>query len=291
MALNRNDRIDSYIDQGYLVIENLLNKAEVEELKTDILRIARGSYPCEEFQTLDPGLSDEAALGGFIAIHHPHEISPVIKRYCQHPAISSILGDIVGAHLPHWDGRVKCMQSMFFTKSPGSPGQAWHQDELYIPTRDRSLTGAWIAVDDADIDNGCLWVIPGTHRDGYLYDQEPIGDTSEFDGKPESVGFDETQEVPVEVPSGSVVFFNGHLLHRSKKNRSDRYRRALVNHYMNAWSRLPWFADPDLTISRTDTRNVFMVNGEDPYAHKGYTQSRVYLRKSAEAESKAGTNP
>ena len=59
---------------------------------------------------------------------------------------------------------VKAMQSMLFIKAEGKPGQAWHQDEYYIPTRDRSLTAAWIALDDATVENGCLWVLPGSHR-------------------------------------------------------------------------------------------------------------------------------
>jgi ectoine hydroxylase-related dioxygenase (phytanoyl-CoA dioxygenase family) len=57
---------------------------------------------------------------------------------------------------------------MLFIKSEGKPGQAWHQDELFIPTRDRSLAAAWIALDDATVENGCLWVLPGSHARGVL---------------------------------------------------------------------------------------------------------------------------
>ena len=132
------------------------------------------------------------------------------------------------------------MQSMYFIKPPRFQGQAWHQDEIFIPTRDRSLIGAWIAVDDATIENGCLYVVPGSHRNGYLYPQRQHENPDEFDFAPESFGFDESVEVPVEVRAGALVFFNGYLLHRSYKNRSDQPRRVLVNHYCNAWSLLPW---------------------------------------------------
>ena len=71
---------------------------------------------------------------------------------------------------------VKCMQSMLFIKSSGKPGQAWHQDEDFIPTRDRSLAGAWIAIDDAVIDNGCLWILPGSHKPGILWPMYPHND-------------------------------------------------------------------------------------------------------------------
>ena len=83
---------------------------------------------------------------------------------------------------------VKSMQSMYFVKSAGKPGQAWHQDEQYIPTRDRSLTGAFIAIDDADVENGCLWMHPGSHRAGVLHRMaahedprfDPSGEAQDF---------------------------------------------------------------------------------------------------------------
>ena len=89
-------------------------------------------------------------------------------------------------------------------------------------------------------ENGCSWVIPGSHKSGVLYPQKPHGRNDEFDASNESYGFDESLEIPVEVPAGSVVFFNGYLLHRSKRNTSSGYRRALVNHYMSMNSLLPW---------------------------------------------------
>src|SRR5215210_4919549 len=155
------------------------------------------------------------------------------------------------------------MQSMVFTKPPDYPGQAWHQDELYIPTRDHSLTGAWIALDDATVENGCLYVIPQTHRMAYLYPQHPHERPGEWDFAPQSYGFDDSGAIPVEVKAGDVVFFNGYLLHRSFKNRSNRFRRALVNHYMNSWSLLPW--DPR-GVGTSDNRCVVPVAGADPYA-------------------------
>ena len=122
--------------------------------------------------------------------------------------ISGVLSQITGAHLAHWSGNVKCMQSMLFIKPPGYQGQSWHQDENYIPTRDRSLIGAWIAIDDAYVENGCMWVIPGSQRPGYLYPTRRHGNPDEFDTHDEmATGFDESPQIPVEVKAGSVVFF------------------------------------------------------------------------------------
>ncbi|MEK7414520.1 MAG: phytanoyl-CoA dioxygenase family protein, partial [Planctomycetota bacterium] len=219
-------------------------------------------------------------------VHHPHYLSSVIRSFTDHPKIAAALSRIVGAHLPHWDGAVKCMQSMLFVKPPGKPGQAWHQDEMYIPTRDRSLCGAWIAIDDATIENGCLWIIPGSHRTGYMFPNKPPEDLDEYDGSGQCFGFDDSQAIPVEVKAGSVVFFNGYTLHKSLKNRSTIYRRALVNHYMNSWSLLPWQLETAIrngtgdAVARSDNRCVVSVSGTDPYAWKGYSPGNddVFLR-------------
>ena len=278
-------QVRSFVDDGYLVLPGLVSPEEVAALKVDLIALARGVYPCPSLQSAPSHLSDQQVLEGLLCIHQPHAVSPVIRRYVNHPRIVAVLEQIVGAHLPHWDGAVKCMQSMLFVKPPGKPGQAWHQDEMYIPTRDRSLCGAWIAIDDATIENGCLWVLPGSHRPGYLFPTAKPTDLEEFDGSDECQGFLDARAVPVEIPAGGVVFFNGYLLHRSLRNRSGIYRRALVNHYMNSWSLLPWEAEdvaaaPGKSIARADHRRVIPVAGTDPYAWKGYDADRkdVYLR-------------
>lgn len=83
------------------------------------------------------------------ALQHPDQGSPVFEDALAARAVIDVLTTVIGAN-------IKSMQSMYFIKSEGSPGQAWHQDEHFIPTRDRSLTAAWIAIDDATVENGCL---------------------------------------------------------------------------------------------------------------------------------------
>lgn len=126
--------------------------------------------------------------------------------------------------------------------------------------------------------------LPGSHRDGHLYPLREHGRPDEFDAAPESYGFDDSTEVPVELEAGSVLFFNGYLLHRSKANRSDVYRRTLVTHYMNAWSLLPWkprVGPDDVNFAELDRRQVLPVVGDDPYAWKGYGRNpdEMYVRQ------------
>lgn len=164
------------------------------------------------------------------------------------------------------------MQSMLFVKASGKPGQAWHQDEDYIPTRDRSLTGCWLAMDDATVENGCLWVIPGSHRPGVLWPMRFHHDRR-FDCSWESFDtpYGDDPGVPVEVKAGTVVVFNGYLLHRSLPNVAPKgYRRALVTHYMSAQSLLPWlWPEKPTGMALHDHRDIELVCGVDPYAWKG----------------------
>jgi phytanoyl-CoA hydroxylase len=263
-----------YRENGFIVRPGLVSKADVERLRRDTADLARGKYPCESLKPLPEDMADDEVQRNILCIHQPHYVSPVMLEFVKHPGISEVLTRIIGPD-------VKCMQSMLFVKPPGFQGQAWHQDEDYIPTRDRSLTGGWIALDDATIENGCLWVLPGSHKRGYLYPQREHNNQDEFDFAGESFGFDDSGEVPVEVRAGTVVFFNGYLLHRSRKNRSTTdYRRALVNHYMNAYSLLPWAVKEGEHVAIADRRCIVMVAGEDPYEWKGYEppEQNVWLR-------------
>jgi phytanoyl-CoA hydroxylase len=253
--------VSRFVDDGYLVVPGLVGADDVERGRDEAARFAAGEYP----------VTNRPDDGQILAVHFPHWVSPTSLELVNHPGVVGVVSQIAAAHLPHWDGRAKCMQSMLFLKPPGLPGQAWHQDERFIPTRDRSLVGAWIALDDATIENGCLWVLPGSHRNGYLHPFKRHDNPDEFDPTDEAYGFDDAAAVSVEVNAGDVVFFNGYLLHRSMRNRSTGTRRALVSHYMNAWSLLPWMTDATY-VGTADNRTVVAVAGEDPYAWKGYTE-------------------
>ena len=256
--------IDYYLESGLLVAEDLLSDHELSEIKKEAIEIFRGKRgDIEGIIKSRDNTSDFEILKNYIAIHFPHKISPKIQDYVLHPTIAEILTKIVSPN-------VKCMQSMLFVKGPGKPGQSWHQDEYYIPTRDRSLTGVWIAVDDAEIVNGCLWVIPGSHKNMPIrrrlpYTGDQYGDVDLCELEP----FSDKDAIPVEVKKGSVIFFNGYLFHSSLRNKSkDRFRTALVSHYMSAESLLPWDWDGRLEL-KVDMRDIIMVAGKDPYAHKG----------------------
>lgn len=275
--------VEFYRNCGYLVAPGLLAIDEILALNQETTQIFRGNRGHVDGLRDVTGLSDVDVLKQYVAIHFPHKMSPLIKQYLCHQAVVKILTRIVSPN-------VKCIQSMLFVKAPGKAGQSWHQDEYYIPTRDRSLVGAWIAMDDATIDNGCLWIIPASNKAGCVMRRVP-GRNPEF-AETDTVdvsGYGKESIIPVEVKSGSVVFFNGYTLHSSLRNKTtDCFRMALVNHYMSAESMLPWDQDGKLPPTE-DLRDIVMVAGEDPYAWKGIVDAnRPYLRPET---PKAKTEP
>jgi len=269
-----------YRENGFLVVENCISPegiAELREETTQVCRGNRGAYGGITEST--PGETDDEVLRRYLCIHFPHKVSEAMQRYVAHPSYVDILTRIIGPN-------VKCMQSMLFIKASGKPGQAWHQDEFYIPTRDTSLTGGWLAMDDATVENGCLWVLPGSHRRRIIYPQMRHDDRR-FDcaGSAYQFPYSDEDSVPVEVKAGSIVFFNGYLLHRSLPNHAKTgYRRVLVNHYMSAESLLPWGPPRDgESMATADRRDILMIAGEDPYAWKGTEQlNGVWVRPSGE---------
>jgi phytanoyl-CoA hydroxylase len=298
-----------YAENGFALLADALTPEEVGAVNDDALRLCRGDFgrvrygwwedddqasedgAPEELEppgavalgvdspgdglTHDETAGDDEVLRRFLCIHYPHKLSRAARAALTHPRIVAALTAVIGPN-------VKAMQSMLFIKSEGKPGQAWHQDEDFIPTRDRSLTAVWIALDDATIENGCLWVLPGSHRRGVLYPTHEQTDPR-FDCTVESYAFPYRDEeaVPVEIPAGTALVFNGYLLHRSLPNSGRHgYRRALANHYMSAESLLPWRPPgPGEHMAIADYRDIILVAGEDPYAYKGTEDiARPYSR-------------
>ncbi|WP_248761190.1 phytanoyl-CoA dioxygenase family protein [Pseudarthrobacter sp. SSS035] len=265
------DFVAQYRKNGFAILRNALSTTEVTAINEEALRICRDGFgDSPEIR----GVSDAEMLRKFLCIHYPHKLSDLALAAMKHPTIVKALEGVIGPN-------VKAMQSMLFIKSEGKPGQAWHQDEHFIPTRDRSLTAAWIALDDATVENGCLWVLPGSHQRGVLYPDRKQDDPR-FDCSTEAFDFpySDNDAIPVQIPAGAALIFNGYLLHRSLENSGKHgYRRALVNHYMSAESLLPWKKPQGEYFGEYDYRDIVLVAGDDPYAHKGLVdESKAYSR-------------
>ncbi|MGH2353438.1 MAG: phytanoyl-CoA dioxygenase family protein, partial [Chloroflexota bacterium] len=246
--------VDEYVrfhEQGFLVVKGLLNEAEVAELKQHSEDLMYGRLDVPGLEPPTPGMSVEEIERRYLRIHMLHRHIEIEERYLLHPRMLDVLEALIGPD-------VMAMQTMYFIKAPGGAGQGYHQDSYYIPTYPDTLCGAWIAVDRADEENGCVWFTTGSQHEPIYPSEEKIGQnhTNLRDlTVVEHVSNTDTEvntlsriaakypgrERPAVAEPGDVVFFAGHVLHRSHTNRSqNRFRRALVCHYANARSFTMW---------------------------------------------------
>ncbi|MGJ8563067.1 MAG: phytanoyl-CoA dioxygenase family protein [Alphaproteobacteria bacterium] len=277
------DLAQTYERDGYVVLRNVFSTEEIKALRDEATAICAGRKGDILGSDLicEGTISDDDLMQRVLAIHFPHKISTLIRETQTKLEVVNFLNTIIGPD-------IKCMQSMLFAKNSGKPGQAWHQDEFFIPTRDMSLAGVWIALDDARTDNGGLWVHPGSHKHKTLWPMKSHGD-ARFDNSQEAYDFPYEREggIPLDADAGDVVIFHGYLLHRSLNNtRTEGYRRALVNHVMSATSMLPWNIGI-APCAPDDFRDFEMVSGKDPYVWKGKEHlTRPFLRPEDPAQAK-----
>jgi phytanoyl-CoA hydroxylase len=262
--------VDEYMTfrrQGFLVVRNLVSPAEIQELAEHTHDLIMGTLP-EQLGTTLESTSDKAsgtavqALKAppahltpeekgdyFLRLHMLHRQLELHERYLLHPRVLDVLQALIGPDL-------LALQTMLFLKGPGKPGQGWHQDSYYIPTHPDSLCGAWIAIDDCDELNGALWYAAGSQiepvyppESGYGFGDHQltgvhgVSGVSNPDDKQNDLSkiADRYPQLLVAAQPGDVVFFGGHVLHRSKKNwTTDRFRRSFVGHYCNARSFTQW---------------------------------------------------
>jgi ectoine hydroxylase-related dioxygenase (phytanoyl-CoA dioxygenase family) len=160
----------------------------------------------------------------------PHRYSAKAQEWLLNPNVAAVLEDLLGKP-------PLAAQTMYYFKPPGARGQGMHQDNFYLLSKPATCIAAWTAIDSSDLDNGCLWVLPGSNHGNILCpdkESEPwlgYGDTHipKFprDRKP----------IPVPVPRGSTMFFGGNLIHGSGPNRTThRSRRTFIGHYIDSAS-------------------------------------------------------
>jgi phytanoyl-CoA hydroxylase len=129
--------------------------------------------------------------------------------------------------------QVDVFLSQFIFKNPGAYGQPWHQDSYYFPFEPDHQVGVWLAVTEATLANGCLWVLPGSHREP-VHEHVPDRRPDSQYGYVEIVDHDMSGAVPVLLAPGDLLLFDSHLMHRSTDNESGGIRAAMVYHYSPA---------------------------------------------------------
>jgi phytanoyl-CoA hydroxylase len=251
-----------YAEQGYIAIPQLLSHDEVEAARKalravmqkflDDARAGRcgyrppkpgktGNYDGAWIYRADPKRvghevslsfehsydplsakeSDDAILARVRKASYYENEHPDIRALVDSPKVKGIAEELLGESAELFQTMALVKPALIGSEKP------WHQDNAYFKYAplDR-VVGFWVALDDADKNNGCMHVLPGWHRKGGLKHFHSPGDCQIL---PDRVAPGEP--LPIELKAGGAMFFSGMLPHQTPPNRSPKARRALQFHY------------------------------------------------------------
>lgn len=165
--------------------------------------------------------------------HALHDLDPIFNEFSRAPEVSQLVKDLQIQ-------RPLLLQGMYIFKQPRIGGEVTcHQDTTFLYTEPEQIAGLWFALEDATVENGCLWAIPGGHEVGLKsrWQRATNGgmEFTTYDASP----WDESKLVPLEVTKGSVIILNGLLPHKSLANRSTKSRHAYTLHMISGDSHYP----------------------------------------------------
>jgi len=272
------EQIERYERDGFLVLEDFVSRATCERLKQRAEALVDAWEPSEQRTVFTTDEQTRAANAEFMSSgasmwcffeeeafdargelrvdkarainklgHAMHDLDPVFESFTYTHQLAAVATDL-GLR------DALALQSMYIFKQPGIGGEVGcHQDATFLYTDPVTVTGFWFAIEDATLDNGCLWAAPGGHRTSlrrrYRRSGDVLDDTAgawfeELDPAPLPAPAD---LVPLEVPAGTLVVLHGLLPHWSGANRSSRSRHAYSVHCISAAADYPdsnWLRRP-----------------------------------------------
>jgi phytanoyl-CoA hydroxylase len=252
-------QIEQYRDAGFLVLEDFASEEECDQLRQRAEELVHEFDPAEVvsiFSTREQNrLTDDYFMTSGDKIrfffeenafnddgtlkyekersinkigHALHDLDPVFERFSRSAKVKE-LAEALGLDQP------LLVQSMYIFKQPNIGGEVTcHQDSTFLYTEPTEILGLWFALEDATIDNGCLWAIPGGHKRGlksrWKRSQNGGMEFEIYDPEP----WPENELVPLEVSKGSLILLDGLLPHCSFENRSPRSRHAYTLHLIHS---------------------------------------------------------
>lgn len=214
-SLVTDDHIRQINEHGFFVLENVFTVEEMDEVARRIEEYeARANAALKEHGDSGISRANEITFNSHLAENDDH-----IRAFVTRPEWVDITTRLIGPDVDlYWN------QSVF--KYPeGERVFPWHQDDAYTPVKPAPYLTCWLALNDATVENGCISVLPGSHKDGLRpHEQTNLG----------LVGYSNDAEYQgelVPVKAGSVAVFWSLTLHKSGPNRSQGMRKAYVIQY------------------------------------------------------------
>jgi len=217
--------VHQFQELGFVAVENVFTDKEIEDAKEALRFLIGGGNPAyqgaelEEYAKTKNLMPDEKELYVRKVMYFvDHDVR--LKHMCEHPSLMSIVERLLGS-------KTRMIQDMALMKPPHvGREKPWHQDNAYFMHEPvEAVMGTWTALDEATPENGCMHVIPGTHREG------PRPHYHDRDCQLPDDEIDVDRDVVVPLRPGGVLFFSSLLHHGTPPNTSASRRRALQFHY------------------------------------------------------------
>jgi len=225
-----------YEERGYLVVPGLFDAGSLEVWTKRFLAIVSGEVPPAEgmlvmrdVMVVKGAVKPSIPAAAIAKVQDFHNDRVLFDGYAKHPRLLDHVEAFTGPD-------IKSIHTMLINKPPGVDGRhPLHQDLLYFPFRPAErIVATWTALERVTRENGCLVVVPGSHR-GELREHGNPGWEFLNLGYFGAGGVEERAErVHLEMEPGDTVFFHPLLLHGAGRNRSDGFRRAISAHYASA---------------------------------------------------------
>ena len=226
-------QIKEYHEKGYIILENVITESELATIESLYQEFIEGKVPgmgkdfCDMSGPYDRSFEEFQLVNAVLPRkYRPELVGNIFERRAE-----SIGKQLIGKD-------ILLDYDQFLAKRPKKGGAkfAWHQDLGYWPTStpDTITTTCSLALDDADIDNGCLQVVPGSHLESALRPHRPMSSgTGEAVDREESHVLtadlnDDDEVVFLPVKRGSITVHNEKIVHGSGGNESERWRRTYI---------------------------------------------------------------
>jgi phytanoyl-CoA hydroxylase len=217
-------QIQHFRDHGYVTVKNFLSPEELEKWRSavDQAVTGRGDLKIPSLEVRDA--ADTYYDNVFIQRVNLWRDNPGIAELVLDPRIGKIVCDLEDL------AAVRIWHDQALIKAPWANPTAFHIDNAYWSFSSKQAVSIWVALDDATLQNGCLWFIPGTHKEA-TYDPVEIGPMMSgiFKMYPQ---WKSRRAVPIELKAGSCSFHNGLIAHGANANMTPGYRRAMTCIYM-----------------------------------------------------------